>query len=393
MTTVLSGLTWDHPQTRDPLAAISAEWTRGRDLSVTWDARPRSDIEDRPFAELTAAYDLILIDYLSIAAAAGSGLIVPVDDWADAAYLRDQSAHSVGPSYSSYSWGGKQWALAIEAACQVSAVRDDLWNWSTVERGPLPQTWTEVVALAEGLRLAPSKVALPLNEEHAYCAFLSVGISIAGHGFWRPGQEVDGAAGRDALELLRRLAAHVHPISRDGDPIAVSEHMAHSDEVLYVPLMFGYSHYARRGRRPNQLRFWDAPAGPSGVRGAVLSGAGLALSTPSANRQAAAELARHIASPDIQSGLYAAAGGQPAHAAAWQSVEVNAQTGWFFVATRQTIDGAFMQPRIKTRRRFQSRAGALIEEFIWTRATSADACLEEFQRLVDECSLVGAPAD
>lgn len=388
MTTVLRGLTWDHPQTRDPLAAISAEWTSGRDLSVTWDAQPRRDVEDRPFAELAAAYDLILIDHLSIAAAAGSGLIAPVDDWADAAYLRDQSAHSVGPSYASYSWGGKQWALAIEAACQVSAVRDDLWSWSTVERGPLPQTWTEVLALAEGLRLAPSKIALPLSGEHAYCAFLSIGIAIAGHGFWCPGQEVDRAAGRDALELLRRLAAHVHPISRDGDPIAVSEHMTHSDEVLYVPLMFGYSHYARHGLRPDVLRFGNAPAGPSGVRGAVLCGAGLALSARSANREAAADLARYIASPNIQRGLYAEAGGQPGHAAAWQAAEVNAQTGQFFVATRPTIDGAFVQPRINGHNRFQLRASALIEQFIWVRESSADGCLDEFQRLVEEL-LVG----
>jgi multiple sugar transport system substrate-binding protein len=173
-------------------------------------------------------------------------------------------------------------------------------------------------------------------------------------------------------------------MSRGADPITISEHMAHSDEVLYVPLMFGYSGYARRGLRSNRLRFGNAPAGPSGVRGTVLGGAGLALSARTANRDIAAGLARHIASPNIQRGLYADAGGQPGHAAAWQSSEVNAQTGQFFVAIRQTIDDAFVRPRVGGHTHFQSRAGALIQKFIWTREGSADACLDEYQRLADE---------
>jgi multiple sugar transport system substrate-binding protein len=384
MTIELRGIGWDNPQTRDPLVAISAEWTKRHGVAVTWDARRPKDVEEQPLEQLAAAYDLILIDPPCIVSAARSGLIAPVDEWVDAAYLRDQSLHSVGPSYASYSWAGKQWALAIDATCQVSAVRNDLWSWCTVECGPLPETWAEVDRLAEGLRLAPSKVAIPLNAEHAYCAFLSVGVSLAGHGFWRPGEAVDRAAARHALELLRRLAAYVHPMSRGADPITISEHMAHSDEVLYVPLMFGYSGYARRGLRSNRLRFGNAPAGPSGVRGTVLGGAGLALSARTANRDIAAGLARHIASPNIQRGLYADAGGQPAHAAAWQSSEVNAQTGQFFVAIRQTIDDAFVRPRVGGHMRFQPRAGALIENFIWTREGSVDECLDEYQRLADQ---------
>lgn len=84
MTTTLRGMAWDHPQVRDPLAAISAEWTAGRGVPVTWDARPSQDIEDQRPEELATAYDLILIDQPLVAAAAGSGLIAPVDDWVDA---------------------------------------------------------------------------------------------------------------------------------------------------------------------------------------------------------------------------------------------------------------------------------------------------------------------
>jgi multiple sugar transport system substrate-binding protein len=147
--------------------------------------------------------------------------------------------------------------------------------------------------------------------------------------------------------------------------------------------MFGYSSYARRGFRPNLMRFGNAPAGPSGVRGTVLGGVGLALSARCPNREIAADLARHIASRDVQRGLYASSGGQPGHAAAWESAEVNAPTGQFFAATRPTIDDAFVRPRVSGHRRFQPLAGALIHKFIGTREGSADACLQEYERLAD----------
>jgi multiple sugar transport system substrate-binding protein len=382
MTVALRGMAWDHPRARNPLEAIATDWMRERDARVEWDARPLKAFEDQPLEELASTYDLVLIDHPFVATAATSGLIAPVEAWADANYLEDQAAHSVGPSYHSYSWEGKQWALAIDAACQVSAVRDDLWSAS--QELPIPDTWTEVAGLAESLCDANSRVAVPLNENHAYCAFLSVGVSIAGHQFWRPGKSVDPAAGRESLEFLRRLAKSVHPLSREADPIAISDRMSGSDEILYVPLMFGYSSYARRGFRPHLLGFSDAPRGASGARGTVLGGVGLAVSARSANGTPAAELARHIASPEVQRGIYARAGGQPGHAAAWESSSVNEQTGQFFVATRRSIEQAFVRPRVSGHRPFQPRAGALVHRFIWTQDGSAQACLEEYGRLADE---------
>src|ERR1700752_4374392 len=174
----LRGMAWDHPRAREPLAAVSAGWTQRTGIAVHWNARPLKDFEDQPLEELVTEHDLVLVDYPFTGVAAGSGLIVAVDDWADDDYLADQKANSVGPSFPSYTWGGKQWALAIDAACQVSAVREDLWQASG--RGALPGTWEEVAALAAGCRKGEARVAIPLNANHAYCAFLSVGIGIAG---------------------------------------------------------------------------------------------------------------------------------------------------------------------------------------------------------------------
>jgi multiple sugar transport system substrate-binding protein len=377
----LRGMAWDHPRARGPLEAISAEWSRECGFSIVWDARPLKDFEDQALDELAMVYDLVLIDHPFVGFAATSKLLLPVDDWVDRAYLADQAAHSVGPSYPSYTWSGNQWALAIDAACQVSASRSDLCSAASV--GPLPETWADVSRLAQHLRSAISKVAIPLNPNHAYCTFLAIGASIVGEGFWPTESHINRAAALESLEFLRHLAVAVHPVSRHADPILISDHMTYTNEISYVPLMFGYSNYARPGFRPLVLHFSDAPRGESGKHGSVLGGVGLAVSARSSRAAEAADLARKIAGPDAQCGLYARSGGQPGHAAAWDSPDINQQTAGFFTATRSTIDQAFMRPRVAGHRRFQQLAGEVIHRFIWVGDTSAEACLSEFEGLVD----------
>jgi multiple sugar transport system substrate-binding protein len=194
---------------------------------------------------------------------------------------------------------------------------------------------------------------------------------------------VEQAAGTEALEFLRRLARDLHPASRSDDPIGISDRMAGTDQILYVPLMFGYSNYARPAFRAKALRFGNAPHGRSGAIGSVLGGVGMALSARSRNRDAAAALAREIGSPAVQSGIYARSGGQPGHGAAWESPEVNAMTGGFFRSTRATMDQAFMRPRVTGHRRFQPLAGALVHDCIWTDTMPVRRCLAEFGELVE----------
>lgn len=377
----LRGMAWDHPRATNPLNAISSEWSKTSGVAVVWDARPLKAFEDQPLEELAEAYDLVLIDHPFVGFVASSGLIAPVDDWVDPAYLNNQATHSVGPSYASYTWQGKQWALVIDAACQVSAVRDD-W-WTAARLGPLPTTWVEVADLAGRCRGASHRVAIALNPNHVYCAFLSIGVCTAGDEFWRAGAQVDPAAGRHALEFLREFASQVHPTSQHDDPIAISDRMSSTDEIIYVPLMFGYSNYARAGFGLHPLRFANAPRGSSGRHGSVLGGVGLALSARSSRRSEAAALARRIAAPEVQCGIYASAGGQPGHALAWDSPAVNAQTGGFFRSTRLTMEHAFLRPRVSGHRRFQQLAGELIHRFVWGKDTSVESCLAGYGRLVD----------
>ena len=378
----LRGMAWDHPRARLPLAAVSAAWSERTGIAIDWDARPLKAFEDQPLAGLASAYDLVLMDYPFVGTAAASGLIVAVEDWADADYLRDQRENSVGPSYASYTWNGRQWALAIDAATQVSAVREDLLAAASL--AALPSTWDEVLACARALRSAPARIAIPLNPNHAYCAFLSVGLAARGPDFWRRGERVESVTALAALEYLRELAPQLHPLSGVSDPIAIADRMAGSDEILYVPLMFGYSNYARRGFRRNTLRFGNAPSGASGHIGSVLGGVGIALSARCAMPEAAADLARTLVSPAVQAGLYVESGGQPGHGAAWQSDTANAVTGGFFRATRETMEQAFLRPRVPGHRRFQEEAGLLAHRCIWDPSESAKRCVAELDRLTDE---------
>ena len=378
----LRGMAWDHPRAIQPLEAISAEWSAESGVAIDWDARPLKDFEDQPLEELATRYDVILIDHPFVGFASESGLIVPVDDWADATYLADQKKNSVGPSFASYTWRGKQWALAVDAACQVSAVRRDLLSRSKVVQ--LPRTWDEVAAFAGELRKGPARVAVPLNPNHSYCAFLSVGLSLAGPDFWPTGRYIHADTGIEALEFLRNLSSDLHPISRTSDPIAISDRMADTDEILYVPLMFVYSSYSRPGFKRSQIFFGDAPEGPHGCIGSVLGGVGIALSALSEHREIAADLARLIASREMQSGLYATSGGQPGHAAAWDAKNVNDLVGDCFSETRRTMGQAFLRPRVTGHRKFQVLAGELTHRFIWTKDISSEECIKEYFRLVDE---------
>lgn len=377
----LHGMAWDHPRAIEPLNAVGKKWSTAGNATVEWDARSLKAFEDQPLDELTERYDLVLIDHPFVGTAAESGLILAVDEWSEESYLANQRANSVGPSFESYTWKERQWALAIDAACQVSAVREDLWDHGGL--GEQPDTWREVRDIAASLTGSHGRVAIALNPNHAYCAFLSVAMSNAGDSFWPVGQLLREGPAIEALEFLRELGFHLHPSSGDSDPIAISDLMAETDEIIYCPLMFGYSNYAREGFSTHRLRFANAPAGPSGRRGSVLGGVGIALSAQSHHPDLAADLARLVASESVQQTTYVEAGGQPGHLKAWQSAKANELVAGFFENTIATMRDTFIRPRIPGHRRFQQEAGAIIHSCIWSRELTSAKCFERLQIAVE----------
>lgn len=349
----LKGMTWSHPRGYDPMVACSALWKDKAGVSVEWERRSLQDFESFPVEELARAYDLIVIDHPHVGQITAEKCLASLDVPGREAEREALARGSVGKSYPSYNWQGRQWAFPIDAATQVQAWRPDLI-------GAAPTIWTEVLALAE-----QGRVLLPLRPPHSLMCFYTLAAELG-----RPcavdGRRdlVDQETGETAFEMLREIAALIDPACLTMDPIAVFEKMAEPDSrIACAPLIYGYVPYAVAGFRPHRLGFADMPvAGGDSPIGSALGGTGIAVSAFSTEREAAIDFAYWIARGDVQRGPYAAAGGQPGHAAAWEDDAVNAATGNFYRDTRATLEGAWVRPRHDGYMAFQQQASDRINE-------------------------------
>jgi len=344
--TTLKGMTWNHPRGYDPMIACSLLWQEQTGVTVTWDKRSLQDFESFPVETLARQYDLIVIDHPHVGQITAENCLAPLDLPGRAAEWAALKRGSVGQSYLSYTWQGRQWGFPIDAATQVQAWRPD-------RLAAAPRTWSEVLDLAKD-----GQVALPLRPPHVLMSFFTLAGNL-GHPCAVTGPElIDAKAGVAVYDRLAELAAKVDPICFEQDPIAVYEAMAQADSKLAcIPLIYGYVSYALDGFRPRRLAFADIPVlGSNGPIGSALGGTGIAVSAFSAAREAAIDFAYWIAGAVVQSGPYAAAGGQPGHAAAWDSNAVNAPVDGFYVKTRATLEGAWVRPRHDGFMAFQQQA-------------------------------------
>ncbi len=370
MSAPLRGMTWSHPRGYDPMVACSALWKEKTGIEVTWDKRSLQDFETYPVDELARTYDFIVIDHPHVGGVVAENCLAPLDVPGREADLAALAEASVGPSFRSYTYAGRQWALPIDAAAQVQAWRPDL-----IARPA--KTWDEVMALA-----VEGKVLLPLRVPHSlmvlYTLAANLGTPCAADG---PGDLIDPAAGRRIYEMMAALFARIDPAVLDMDPIAVEEAMSvAASKIACAPLTYGYVSYSRDGFRPKHLAFADIPAaGDAGPRGSVLGGTGIAVSAQARDRDAAIDFAFWIASADVQRGPYASSGGQPGHAAAWEDEAVNADTGGFYRNTRATLEAGWLRPRHNGYMAFQDEASERLNQAL-QRDGDADRVIADLNR-------------
>ncbi|MFE0018587.1 carbohydrate ABC transporter substrate-binding protein [Mesorhizobium sp. NPDC059054] len=363
MSITLKGMTWNHSRGYDPMAACSALWQERTGVEIVWDKRSLQDFESFPVEELARGYDLIVIDHPHVGQITHEACLAPLDVPGRKAERDALAAGSVGKSYPSYNWQGRQWAFPIDAAAQVQAWRSDLI-------AEAPATWAQVMELARA-----GRVLLPLRPPHSLMSFFTLAANL-GHACATdgPGALIDTEAGEAAFGMLAEIAALVDPECLTMDPIAVSEKMAEAGSLIAcAPLIYGYVSYAMEGFRPNRLTFGDIPAANgNGPIGSALGGTGIAVSAFSRARDAAIDFAYWVASGTVQRGPYAAAGGQPGHLAAWEDEAVNTVTGDFYRATRATLEAAWIRPRHDGYMVFQQAASELIDEGLAERRPAAD---------------------
>jgi len=357
----LKGITWGHVRGISPLKATTEQYQyRNPDISIEWDTRSLEDFEHYPIDLLAKKYDLILMDHPFIATGVHKDVIIALDEWLPEEFLLDQAENSVGRSYDSYYWLDHQWALAVDAAAQVSAYRADLLVELDLK---IPKTWDEVFEL---INVLPDnmKVGFPLNPTHSFLSFLAICANLGGNDFWDETDGINLEIGEQSLHMLKRLVSMVHPKSLSSNPIHISDIMSSTNEIVYVPLMFGYANYARTGFRPHVIHYTDIPTTHTEASGGVLGGVGIAVSAHSKHKREAAEYARYVTSSEVQRGLYCASDGQPGHRKAWMDPEVNLESHGFFEHTLRTLDLAYLRPRYVGYPEFQERAGGILHSLL-----------------------------
>ena len=361
MTTVLSGITWEHARGFGSVVAAAAEYPAVQpEVEVRWDFRSLQAFADHPVEDLVERYDLLVIDHPHIPLAAEQGLFAALDGTGHDEEIAVLAGQSVGLSHASYAHAGHQYGLATDAAAQVAAYRPDLI-------ADPPRDWDGVLELArEGRVLWPAK---PID------AFSSLVTVAANRGTppMRHGAFLDQAAALAAFDLLHELAAHVPGDNLQMNPIQVADALSTGDRWVYSPLLFGYSNYSRAGFRSNRLRYVDIPRGSDGVAGSLLGGAGIAVSAFSPHRDEAVAHAFWLASAHVQAGPYFDGGGQPGNAVAWEDDRLNRETLDFFRGTRATLEGAYLRPRHPRYIEAQDTLSPLVTRALAGEITDAEA--------------------
>ncbi len=374
-------LTWDHPRGYIALAAAAKlEDVIAKGLRIEWEKQPLEGFESHPIADLCDRYDLVVIDHPHVGEAVAGDCLQSLESVFGDDAVRVLGADSIGPSLSSYHYAGRHWALPLDAATQVTALRTDLLD------EPAPPTWDAVLDLSR----RTGKVALSLAGPHAALSFLSIAAA-----YGEPPAEVDPdklvstEIGQQVYELMAELAA-CGPLSvRAKNPIGILGHMAEDNDVALCPLVYGYVNYSapKQGRK---VTFANAPRRtPGGRPGSTLGGTGIGISR---RCQVTPDLKDHLLwlmSRKTQSGFIPDHEGQPSRRDAWHDAGVNARWGDFYKNTAETLEAAYVRPRHNGYIAFQSKASALLRDAFETRANAAGV-LGKLQDLYQQSRRPGA---
>ena len=360
----LRGSTWDHTRGYAPLPVTADAYSAQHpDVHITWERRTLRDFAEMSLPQLALRYDLIVLDHPWIGGCVAAGSLLPLDNYIEEEFLADQARNSVGKSYASYSFDNRQWALAIDAASQVSAYRADLLDRYDVQ---LPQTWDQIIDLGQRLkREGRARISTPLMHVDCFPCFFTLCANAGEQAFTSGEIAVSRPVGQHALGLMRTLAEIGHPAALKWNPPQILDQMSTSDEILFCPLLFGYSNYARPNYRPHLINFTNIPLADDGTpSGAILGGAGLAISSRRAHPEVAADYAAFVASAEVQRGMYFTEGGQPGHRCVWLDESINTEANGFFLHTLQTLDQAAMRPRHDGWIAVQDQACQILHRFL-----------------------------
>ena len=353
--TILKGITWDHPRGYDPLVASSILYEKLFGATVKWEKRSLTNFGDQSLSVLAEKFDLLIIDHPHAGIAHETKCLSPLNELLTKKKIDRLKKQTIGPVFSSYNYKGKQWAIPVDAAMQCSAHRQDLFDGLAI-----PKNWNEVFELTDILKKKKLQAGMALCPTDSLCSFLTITAQSGSPIMEGNEMLVNRHAGLQSLELMRRIRDNFHKNSLDWNPIQLYDHMATHNDIAYSPLAFCYTNYSRDGFRKNKLSYHNAP----GIKNAVLGGAGIAVSAKSKHLNEAAHYASWICSAEIQNSVYVVEQGQPANIVAWQSDFANRLTNNFFFNTVDTLTNAFVRPRYSGWAAFQKNLGEVIHDYL-----------------------------
>jgi multiple sugar transport system substrate-binding protein len=366
---VLHGITWGHSRGITALLAASQRYTELHpDIEIRWKKRTLQEFADFPIEQLTKDYDLLIIDHPWVGCAAATNCVLPLNEYLPAAYLDDQSKNSVGYSHPSYEYNNKQWALAIDAATPAASYRKDLLEKNNQK---LPQTWDDVMGLAQ-----QGRVAVPAIPIDLLMNFYTFCIAHGKEPFQQENEIIDKETGLLAIETMQELYSVVDKKMFTCNPIAVAELMSSSDQYWYCPFAYCYSNYARTGFAKNLLHYTDVVSYNRTKLRTTIGGTGLSVSAFSQHKDIAIEFAAMIVSGECQRTLYVQHGGQPGHRSAWLDAEANRLTHDFFKNVLPVMENGYVRPRYNGYLHFQDHAGEPLQKCMMDESDPAAALNE-----------------
>lgn len=364
--TTLRGITWAHSRGYVPLVAAAEAWhDLHPEVAVHWDRRSLWAFGEGPLDEVARGYDLVVFDHPFTGEAAARKLFLPLDEHLPPEYLVALQVDSAGPSFGTYSSGGHQWGLPVDAASQIAVCRPDLLAKAGCSP---PRTWDEVIALAR----RTGKVRAAFSPMGTMGMFLTLCAAGGQPAFVQQEFCLDTEYAAGVLDWLRRLFEIVGTESLETSPVRLLGAMSSGDDVIYAPLVYGYSNYCRDGFAPQKLKYLPIPCG-DGHTGATLGGAGLAVSAFSTQRELALDFAAWVCGSPMQNTLYLAAGGQPGLRLGWASGLASALAGSYFSTGLALIERAFVRPNYDGFTGWQSAGAQVLHRFLRNECRSGAA--------------------
>lgn len=367
------GITWNHTRGYVPMTATAQRFEELHpEVRIDWDKRSLQAFADEPIDQLAQRYDFLVIDHPWAGFAAMNDVIVALDDYLPAEFLKDQSSNAVGPSHQSYNFNGKQWALAIDAATPVASAREDLLEKFGFR---IPATWEDLLTLAEA-----SLVAIPSIPQDTLMNFYMLCSTLGENVCTSEKEVVSKAVGIKSLRMLRELSIHLDKRCFDWNPIQVYEAMTQSDDFAYCPFAYGYSNYSQSGYARETLLFKDMVTIDGSPLVTTLGGTGLAVSRSCKDIETAAKYLEFVGGSMTQKGIFFKNGGQPGHKAAWLDKDVNSLSNNYFLNTLPALQRAFLRPRYFGHMEFQDNAGSPIRSYLMNGGNEEEL-LEELNTL------------